>query len=74
MVKQKLVTSAHSLIAGLQNFKECHSKRKLGISDEVLSADVVRAVTQELAVITLVNIGSICQSKTSNNLAPVLFN
>jgi hypothetical protein len=61
-------------MAGLQNFKECHGIIKLDISDEVLSADVVRAVTQELPVITLVSIGSICQSKTSNNQAPVLFN
>ena len=56
----------------LQNFKECNGIRKLDISDEVLSADAVRATTQELPIITLVSKGSNCQSRTSNNLAPVL--
>ena len=32
----------------LQNFKECHGIRKMDISDEVLSTDVVRAIIQEL--------------------------
>jgi hypothetical protein len=57
----------------LQNFKECHGIRKLDIS-EVLSADAVRAIRQELPVITLVSTGSNCQSRTSNNPAPVLSN
>lgn len=47
----------------LQNFKEYHGIRKLDISDEVVSADVVRALTQELPVITLVSIGSNCHLK-----------
>lgn len=56
----------------LQNFKECNGIRKLDISDNVLSADAVRAIAQELPIITLISIGSNCQSRTSNNLAPVL--
>lgn len=56
----------------LQNFKESNGIIKLDISDEVLSADAVRAITQELLIITLIGIGSNCQSRTSNNLAPVL--